>query len=97
MLHPIREIAHFMNWPYYSCPLHELGRKRTKNRPAREMGKSNMASGQFMKWEISRMGCNIYMNGMYIDTLSHSGYQDFARDVNVEPPECKVGYLSTPL
>jgi hypothetical protein len=21
---PIREIAHFMNWPYYSCPHHEL-------------------------------------------------------------------------
>jgi hypothetical protein len=24
MLHPIRENAHFMNWPYYSCPFHEL-------------------------------------------------------------------------
>jgi hypothetical protein len=23
MLHPIREIAHFMNWPNF-CPLHEL-------------------------------------------------------------------------
>jgi hypothetical protein len=25
MLHPIREIAHFMNWPNF-CPLHEPGR-----------------------------------------------------------------------
>jgi hypothetical protein len=34
MLHPIREIAHFMNWPYYACPFHELGN----------------FSAQFMNW-----------------------------------------------
>jgi hypothetical protein len=45
------------------CPVHEMGRKWTKNRPGGEMGKSR---GQFMKWteiwpvhEISWMGCNI--------------------------------------
>jgi hypothetical protein len=57
MLHPIREIAHFMNWAdlyvvfevrllasSYFCPVHELGRKLTKNCPVREMGKNSMAS-----------------------------------------------------
>jgi hypothetical protein len=57
MLHPILEIAHFMNWAdfyvafevrllasSYFCPVHELDRK----------------IAQFVKWAISRMGCNIY-------------------------------------
>jgi hypothetical protein len=52
MFHPIREIAHFMNWPNGQitmfCLVHELGRKWTKDRPVREMDKSRR---QFMKWE----------------------------------------------
>jgi hypothetical protein len=40
MLHHIREIAHFMNWPYYSCPFHELGDSLFIFCPIRELGKN---------------------------------------------------------
>jgi hypothetical protein len=58
MLHPIREITHFMNWPYYSCPFHELGKKYEE--AGNLTSNATYKSAQFMKWEISRMGCNIH-------------------------------------
>jgi hypothetical protein len=66
MLHPIREIAHFINWPYYSCPFHELGNCSFIFSPSSWTGQkyeeaSNLTSNstnksaQYMKWEISRI------------------------------------------
>jgi hypothetical protein len=40
MLNPIREIAHFMNWPYYSCPFRELGNSLLIFCPVNELGKN---------------------------------------------------------
>jgi hypothetical protein len=44
MLHPLHEIAHFMNWSYYSYPFHELASTLARF--------TNWAilSAQFMNW-----------------------------------------------
>jgi hypothetical protein len=40
MLHPIREIAYFVNWPYYSYPFHQLGDYLFIFFPVHEVGKN---------------------------------------------------------
>jgi hypothetical protein len=55
-------------------PVHEVGRKWTKNRPVREIGNSR---GQFMKWAISRIGCNICICIVSARQMSSRGLRDW--------------------